>query len=401
MAIQKPSKQRNGIQKRGQKYYPRVSVPDPALGIDAETGEFKKRMVRLGSFASMAEAEKARDRARYEAEQGLRIASAPITVEEFFRKWLITHSLTVKASTAYCYSVIVEKYIIPELGALPMAKVKSLHIGEFYSTLLRRGGRFKQGLTPATVHLVKVALRMAFEYAIRVEKVITQDPTQGVKTPKVIHKKNIPWTSDEVKRFLDYVESNQKFKRYKAFFRLSVFTGARNGELLALQWSDLNTQEGRLTISKTRSRGTKSADNGTSTKTGKSRQVYLDTLTIEILKTHKKLQNEERLLAGSLWSDSNFIFTDEIGLPLGDRTPYQILKRTQKLLGLPEQRLHDLRAFTITELLGLGISPHEVSDRVGAKPETLMKHYASVRQERRVLVADQYAELMNKKLQAN
>ena len=98
-------------------------------------------------------------------------------------------------------------------------------------------------------------------------------------------------------------------------------------------------------------------------------------------------------------AEKNFIFADHSGQPLGDRTPYQIIKRAQVRLGLPRQKLHDLRAFVITELLGEGVSPHEVSDRVGAKAETLMKHYASVRPERRILVANQYGERMNEKLQ--
>jgi hypothetical protein len=48
------------------------------------------------------------------------------------------------------------------------------------------------------------------------------------------------------------------------------------------------------------------------------------------------------------------MFADHFGQPLGDRTPYQIIKRAQVRLGLPRQKLHDLRAFVITELLGEG-----------------------------------------------
>jgi integrase len=166
-----------------------------------------------------------------------------------------------------------------------------------------------------------------------------------------------------------------------------------------LEWSDFDPIEGRITISKSRSRGSKNESVSGTTKTGRSRQVYLDSQTVEILNTHKQNQEFDRILVGGHYVEKNFIFADHYGEPLGDRTPYQIIKRAQVRLGLPRQKLHDLRAFVITELLGEGVSPHEVSDRVGAKAETLMKHYASVRPERRILVANQYGERMNEKLQ--
>jgi integrase len=347
----------------------------------------------------MAEAVKARDRARYESDQGSLFVNTGLTVEEFFRRWFVAHSLKVKASTARRYQVIIEAYIIPRLGHLQLAKLKPLQVGEFYSHLLKEGGRHGQPLSNGTVEMVKICLKMGLEYAVNVEKVISSNPALRVKTPKVVHRKNIPWTTDQVRTFLDYVEGHHDYKRLLPFFRLSVFTGARNGELLALEWSDFDPIEGRITISKSRSRGSKNESVSGTTKTGRSRQVYLDSQTVEILNTHKQNQEFDRILVGGHYVEKNFIFADHYGEPLGDRTPYQIIKRAQVRLGLPRQKLHDLRAFVITELLGEGVSPHEVSDRVGAKAETLMKHYASVRPERRILVANQYGERMNEKLQ--
>ena len=68
------SKQKDGIAKRGDKYTVRVSLPDPSRGVDPETGNYFKKIVRVGSFQTMEEAIKARDRARYEAHNGERFA---------------------------------------------------------------------------------------------------------------------------------------------------------------------------------------------------------------------------------------------------------------------------------------------------------------------------------------
>ena len=89
---------------------------------------------------------------------------------------------------------------------------------------------------------------------------------------------------------------------------------------------------------------------------------------------------------------------DRVRRTFGHKITYRVFKRIQKLLGLPEQRLHDLSAYTITHLLSWAISPHEVSDRVGAKTETLMKHYASMKPERRILIAKQSRDRLFHKL---
>ena len=394
------TKQRNGIQKVGSNYRVRVSLRDPSLGVDPETGEFRRKVVRVGTFASLVEAQRARDSARVDSERGVLIATAPLTVEEFFERWLKIHSLTVSEGSSERYGRLVHNYIIPRLGKMPLAKIKPLHIGEFYSYLLSEGGKTGKPLSNRSVEMVKIVLKIAFQYAVNVEKVMSSNPASLVKTPKVIHKKNIPWTTDQVSIFLSYVSTHKDFKRLLAFFRLSVMTGARSGELLALEWSDFDPLEGRITISKSRGRGRKDSTSAKSTKTGRSREVYLDAPTIEILKLHKATQSEDRLRVGSQWAGLNYIFTDAWGLPMGTKTPYQIIKKVQRRLGLPEQKLHDLRAFVITELLGQGVSPHEVSDRVGAKAETLMKHYASVRPDRRKTVASEYGERMNAQLRA-
>ncbi len=398
--MSKVSKQKDGIAKRGDRYAVRVSLPDPSRGVDPETGNFFKKIVRVGTFETMDEAIKARDRARYEAHNGERFAKTSLTVGEFFNRWIVTHSLKVKASTAGRYRMNVDSYIIPRLGEIPIGKLKPLHIGEFYSYLLREGSKTGKPLSTGSVENIKLVLKTGLKYAVNVEKCIPSNPAQFVQTPKVKTKKFVPWTDEQVIQFLDYVKSHKDFKRLYAFFRLSVHTGARSGELLALTWDDFDPIEGRIIIRKSRQRGSKNESLTGTTKTGQVREVYLHASLIEILNTHKASHQEFwQSLIGQGYAKNNLIFATEFGEPLGDKTPYQVLKRVQKRLGLPEQRLHDLRAYAITDLLSEGISPHEVSDRVGAKAETLMKHYASMKPERRILIAKQSGDRLDQKLQ--
>lgn len=406
----KQSNQRNGITKRGSKYLVRIGIPDPALGENKITGEAKKRIVRIGSFRTMEEAEKARNEAQYKADKGLRLVSSSLTVEDHFRSWIGLHALSVKPSTGRGYVSIVETKIIPKLGRLPISKLKTHHLEEFYAYLLREGKKGGIPLSTRSVEQAKTVLKLGLDNAVKVAKLIPQNPALEVKTPKVKNKKNILWTTEQVQTFLNYVSENSfpkegkkpnYYKRLVCFFRLSLYTGARSGELLGLKWGDFDPIEGKIDINKTRSRGSKSETITGSTKTGKPRPVYLDPLTVSMLQTHKTNQDFDKQVLqdiGGVWADTNYIFTDAWGQPLGDRTAYQVLKRAIVLLGLPDQRLHDFRAWHITDQLEQGISPHEVADRVGAKAETLMKHYARVNPARRSLVANQFAKRMDQKL---
>ena len=408
------AKQNNGITKQGSRYLVRVGIPDPALGDNKITGEPRKRIVRVGSFRTMEDAMKARNEAQYKADKGLRLVKSSLTVEDHFRSWIVLYSLTVKPSTGRRYLGIVENKIIPHLGKYPISKLRADHVEGFYSYLLREGKKGGIPLSTRSVEQTKIVLKVGLKNAVEVKKLIAINPALDIKTPKVNHRKNILWTTEQVQSFLNYVLKNSQpkkgkngdyypndYKRMIAFFRLSLYTGARSGELLGLKWCDFDPIEGKIDINKTRGRGSKAEAIVGSTKTGESRPVSLDPLSVSMLQTHKTNQEFDKIHLeelGGVWADTDYIFTDSWGNPLGDRTPYQVIKRAIKAVKLPDQRLHDLRAWHITDLLEQGTSPHEVADRVGASAETIMKHYARVNSSRRIVVANQFAKVMDQKL---
>jgi integrase len=147
---------------------------------------------------------------------------------------------------------------------------------------------------------------------------------------------------------------------------LAVYTGARKGELLALQWSDIDFDGMKINISKNRIyiNGGNLIQN--STKGGEGRRnISIDSETLEILREHRKRQFQERLLAGSMWEETGFIFVTEMGRPIDYGTPTQLFTKTRKRLGLPDQRFHDLRHFHATQLLRAGVPLHVVAQRLG------------------------------------
>jgi len=121
-----------------------------------------------------------------------------------------------------------------------------------------------------------------------------------------------------------------------------------------------------------------------STKGGKGgqRRVPLDPETIELFTAHRKRQLEERLVMGSAWTETGYVFVQENGEPLETGTPTKLFRKILNRAGLRPTRLHDLRHLHATELLRLGEPLHVVSDRLGHKdPMVTATVYAHVSNE--------------------
>jgi integrase len=148
-----------------------------------------------------------------------------------------------------------------------------------------------------------------------------------------------------------------------------------------------------VAISKNRTRIGRTVIEQDSTKGGDGQRiVQLDSETLRLVKDHRRRQIEERMKAGSLWQEANYIFTQENGLPLDPSTPYQLFKKTAKRLGLRSESLHSIRHLHATELLNSGAGVHLVKDRLGHSDiSTTLRIYAHIRPEQKQEVADLFA----------
>jgi len=107
--------------------------------------------------------------------------------------------------------------------------------------------------------------------------------------------------------------------------------------------------------------------------------IILPAVTIWALHAHRAKQEEERLLAGTAWKDTGFVFTTSIGTPLDARS---VIRRFHSVLiraKLPHIRFHDLRHSAASLLLDKGVSPRYISDLLGhSQVSFTMQTYAHV-----------------------
>ncbi|MEV7968269.1 site-specific integrase [Sphaerisporangium sp. NPDC088356] len=189
-----------------------------------------------------------------------------------------------------------------------------------------------------------------------------------------------------------------------AFFHVAAYTGARRGELLNLQWSDVDLDGKQIAITGSAAFIDGERIEGT-TKSGRKRIVSLDDRTVRVLREQRRRQAADKLAVGEEWRGTDdYVFTTGWGEPVHPDTVSSLIATVIKRYNnpvqgakpkdpLPHARLHDLRHIHATTLLLAGVPVHVVAARLGhADPSITLRVYAHVIRAAEASAADVFAQ---------
>ena len=148
---------------------------------------------------------------------------------------------------------------------------------------------------------------------------------------------------------------------------LFLTTGLRRGEVAALRWEDVDLGQATMSVVRNRvsaGRGRAVSVHQPKTRRGR-RNVALDATSVEVLRSHRTAQLEERMRLGPAWLDSGYVFCGADGAPLHPDTITARFQTIIRDLDVPRIRLHDLRHTSATLALKAGVHPKVVSERLG------------------------------------
>lgn len=174
------------------------------------------------------------------------------TAAEWCRLWFETYSKpNIRYNTAKGYEGIIEHHIIPAIGAIKLKQLSSIHIQRMYNDL-KENGRMQRGskqndkaLSNTFVRSVHAVLQAALKQAVK-ERLIPYNPCENCRIPPKDKKEMTILPPEKIGRYLQEAE---KYGVLPMFY-LELSSGLRRGELLALQWEDLNVKERILTVNK-------------------------------------------------------------------------------------------------------------------------------------------------------
>ena len=165
--------------------------------------------------------------------------------------WYENHSKPkIRPTTQETYESRIRLHIIPEIGDIPLNKLTQNDLQQFYGRLKKSGrkrftDKYGEGLSDRMVRMCHATCRSALEKAVQ-DGLIRVNPAIGCKLPPKKAREMQVLTREELQRFL----IQAKFEGYYEVFLLDLATGLRRGELMALQWDDLNFKTGVLNVSK-------------------------------------------------------------------------------------------------------------------------------------------------------
>ena len=306
------------------------------LGIDPGTG---KQIQKSVYGKTQREVRQKLTAITAEIDSGTYQEPCKMTVNEWLDIWLKDYQIGVKDSTAYLYERQAKLYLRPALGNIPLETLKAHTVQRLYNSLSQEHDG-QPALSAKTIKNIHGVLHKALKQAVLIGYLRT-NPTEACILPRIIRKEMHPLEEDQVAVFLREVQGHP----HEYLYKIALFTGLREGEVLGLGWEHIDFQAGTLTVKRQLRREQKKGGEYyfSPPKNNKSRTITPAPYVMKLLQAQKVQQAEQRLMAGPAWEDSGLVFTNEFGRYVSYRAIFDSFKRIVKRIGLPDARIHDLR----------------------------------------------------------
>lgn len=360
------------------------------LGIDPATGK-ERRTTRRG-FKTMKEAKQAERNLLLDVEEnGLPSNQSDgfqdPTFGELAFLWLENYRTTVKPSTFENVRSKVEKMTEEHFDGLKLKKITVAYCQRVVIELSKNYVLYN--------HYLSVINRI-FKYAVLMD-ILNSNPFDKVIKPKSrqTQRKGNFLTKEELKEFLKLAQT-ATLSYFFPLVHLMSYTGLRQGEALALKWSDIDFENKKITVNKTAVRIKEKQTLQTPKTKNSKRVISIDPNTLSILKSWKKDQIKIYFKNGKHFEgDENFIFTNQRAEWVHIHNFIRYFKRFIADHKLKPITPHGLRHTHASLLFSAGVEPKNISDRLGhSTVQITLDLYTHITEEQRTDTVEKLIEYM-------
>lgn len=369
------------IEKRGKNSY-RLTVSEgfdldgkPMIHRKTVHGTKKDAEVELAKFVT-------------EVQNGLVIDGKSLKFSEFTEIWKRDYgSKELAPSTYKRYCRMLETRLLPYFGHFYINKIKPTDIMKFYDLLEKdtqlvrkkgnNGSKTKKPLSGKTILEHHRLLRAMLHKAVYWQLVVS-NPAERVQPPKARKPKRKSYDDEQTKILLENLELlSSEDTKYKVAIILTVFTGVRLGELMGLEWQDVDFKNGIISINRS---SQYLSDMGVFTKVPKTessiREIAIPEFIISLLEEYKLWYEEQKSVYGELWTNSDRLFVQADGKPMHPSTISKWFVKYVGQIGLPVINFHGLRHTNASLLVAQNIDIAVISARLGhAQISTTLDFY--------------------------
>ncbi len=303
-----------------------------------------------------------------DAERSMAPALRLVSVQEYLDRWLAEKKRSVRHRTYLSYALHVREHIGPSIGHIKLAELTPAHVRSLLADVRDKG------VSESSVAHVRTTLGIALNTAVS-DDVVIRNVARGVPIPKSPKPVFVPEvvTPDQARQIV------AAFKGYRLEpdVMFAIATGMRQGEQLALRWSDINFQARTATVQVAVDVNETGQRITTRPKSERSQRVIpLADLAIRALELRARQRDEDRLLAGAAWEGGEFVFGNRSG---GLRSGKVLTAKFQDRLrrsGLPVIRWHALRRIYAAVLQDNGANLGILRDLMGHSSTKTTEAYA-------------------------
>jgi len=302
-------------------------------------------------------------------QQGLWVKDETLTVGAFFDRFL-TDSLKfkLKENSYEGYSDIVRLHIKPTIGNIKLTDLRPYHLQDLYKL------KKEAGLSNRTVQYIHAVIHRGLEQAYKWGLVV-RNVSDLAEAPRPEKRQPTIFTVEQCKIFLDGLKGDRLYPLYA----MAIGCGLRLGELLALEWEDINFQHHTVSVNKTLHHVRGKNYLGEPKSEAARRLVSVPDFVMESLQPQ---------LQGLVFATGN-------GTHFSHRNIGRHFNKTIERLGLPKIRFHDLRHTYASLMLMMNVHPKTVQEALGHSSVSLtLNTYSHIIPSMQKDAADKMNDLM-------
>lgn len=310
---------------------------------------------------------------KIDLESGALVKPEKTSFTELANIWREEHAKSAYSPRAYeNYTDRLDSHVKPYFERMFVDEIKPLHVLRFKNYLDTPDAR-KDGksipLSRSTQLFIYKVFTAIMSFALKELQLITENPVTSVAAPKVVHKKKKKQESvyGEEEAINVIIAILRLPDVWMIYFLGAMMGGFRRGELLALEWTNVDYSNDRIYIGQSISWTKKGEAALKGTKEDNEEWVYMPKWYMKMLKSFQVSMNEERLgMEEDDWlgGDKLYVFQNGYGKPYYHDTPTATWRKFLVKNKLRHIRLHDLRHTAAALLIEDGVSLKLIQERL-------------------------------------